>query len=181
MTTFLQVCQSAGYVLAMVGVACLCIVGIVMSCLSLSGTWVVLAATVIAALVDRDPFPGWVTILVFAGVAVLVEVAEGLAGTWGVKRRGGSWAAGAAAAVGGLLGFVLGSLVPVPLVGGLVGMVALSFALVYVVERRRLRHSEQAANIAWGAVVSRILVIFLKVAVTVGMAAVLWVGILAGD
>jgi hypothetical protein len=64
-------------------------------------------------------------------------------------------------------------------VGSLVGMLIGSFALAYAVERRRLNDGPQAAHIARGAVLARLLMIFLKVAVTLGMSAWLWIGIVA--
>jgi uncharacterized protein YqgC (DUF456 family) len=80
-----------------------------------------------------------------------------------------------AALVGGILGLLLGSIIPVPLVGSLIGMLAGSFGLVYWVEQRRLSHSEQAAHIAWGSVLGRMAMLLLKVAVTLGM--IVWLGV----
>jgi len=57
-------------------------------------------------------------------------------------------------------------------------MLALSFCAAFMVEQRRLKHTEHAARIAWGAVLARVWVIFLKVFVTLGMAAVLLLGML---
>lgn len=50
-------------------------------------------------------------------------------------------------------------------------------AATFMVELWRLKHIEHVAHIAWGAVWARILVIFLKVAVTLGMSAALLIGI----
>jgi uncharacterized protein YqgC (DUF456 family) len=151
------------------------LVALVLSAVSLSGTWlVVLAALLALALPDRD-FPGLATVLVFLLIAALVEGAEFLAGTWGVRRRGGSALAGVAALVGGLVGLFVGTLIPIPVVGSLLGMMAGAFGLVYVVERRRLQRADAAAHIAWGTVLSRIAVIVLKVGVTLAMLS--WLGI----
>ena len=59
------------------------------------------------------------------------------------------------------------------------GMLVGSFACAFAVERYRLKHSGQAARIAWGAVIARLLVILLKVAATLGMTVVLAVLVLA--
>lgn len=152
-------------------IACLCLGGLVLAMLSISGTWAVLLAALCARLLPGGTPIGWGLILGFAVVAAAVEVVEWVAGAWGVQRRGGSRAAGLAAVVGGLAGLVLGSFIPVPIVGSLIGMTLGSFALVYAVERRRLKHAGQAAYIAWGAVVSRVAVLVLKLVVTLGMVA----------
>ena len=44
-----------------------------------------------------------------------------------------------------------------------------SFIAVYLVEKKRLENDEQAIDIAAGAVIARVIVIFLKVGFTVGM------------
>jgi uncharacterized protein YqgC (DUF456 family) len=156
----------------------LCLGGIGLSCLSISGTWLVAVGAVLALFVKSGDFPGWLTVVSFLLVSGGVEVFEAYAGAWGVTRRGGSKLAGLAAVVGGLLGMVLGGLVPLPIVGSLLGMLVGSFALAYAVERSRLRCADQAANIAFGAVTARVLVILFKVCVTLAMAAFLLIGMI---
>jgi uncharacterized protein YqgC (DUF456 family) len=172
--TFLHAALSTfGYT----AVAVMCLVGLLLSCLSISGTWMVVAATLLAAIVSGSGFPGLVTILLFVYMAVFVEVAEYVAGVWGVRNRGGSGWAGVAAIVGGVLGLFAGSALPVAPFGNLVGMMLGSFALVYAVERLRLRRSAPALRIAWGAVLARAGVVLMKVVATLGMIGWLWIGI----
>jgi uncharacterized protein YqgC (DUF456 family) len=171
--------QGAGLWLAYIVVGLLCLAGLALSCVSLSGTWLVVAASILAALVRSDPFPGIWTVVLFAAAAGAVEGVEAVAGAWGVKRRGGSNLAGLAAMLGGFAGLLVGGLIPIPVVGSLLGMLVCSFALAYVVERRRLR-AERAADIAWGAVTARVLVILLKVVVTLGLTAILCFGMILG-
>ncbi len=162
--------------LGLVIAALLCISGVVLSCLSLSGMWLALAAAVLAALTTDGTFPGLWTVIVFAALSALVEVAEFAAVAWGVKRRGGSKLAGVMAVVGSMLGLALGSFIPVPILGNLIGMLMGSFGLVFAVERHRLRRTGEAASIAWGAVLGRVFMIALKVCVTMGMTAYLFIG-----
>ena len=157
----------------------MCAVGIAISCLGISGTWLVVGATVIAAMLSGTGFPGLGTILFFVYLAVLVEVGEVVAGAWGVKKRGGSGWAGFMAVVGGLLGLFIGSVILPPVIGSLLGMLAGSFALVYLVEVRRLRQSGAAAHIALGAVLARMLVILVKVLASLGMTAWLAFGLIS--
>ena len=162
--------------LAIVLMVLLCMTGVVMSCLSLSGTWLVASAAVVGALMWPDRFPGWVTVGVFLALAAGCEGLEAIAGAWGVKNRGGSNVAGFLAMAGGLVGMVLGA--TLGLIGSLAGMLIGSFLPVYLYERRRLRQEQQALSVAWGAVVARVLVILLKVAVSLGMSVALLAGML---
>ncbi len=155
--------------------AMLCLVGLFLSCLSLSGTWLVLVAGIVTAVFSGRAFPGFGTVLVFLYLAILVEVAEYVAGVWGVKRRGGSWRAAVAAVVGGIAGLAVGGWLP--LIGRPLFMVAGSFGLVQAVEYIRLRRWDPAARIAVGAVLARLGVLVMKVVVTLGMTAWLWIGI----
>ena len=163
--------QQAGWWMSIGLVGLLCLAGLFLSCLSISGTWLVIAASLLAAFLPGLSFPGWLTFMIFLLLAILVEVVEWLAASWGVTRRGGSVAAGWAALLGGLAGLFLGSFIPIPLLGNLLGMCAGSFALVYVVERARLKRAGPAVQIALGAVAARLGVILVKVLVTLGMMA----------
>lgn len=163
--------STAAYVFA----AVLCLVGLLLSCLSISGTWLVLAACIVAAVFGGRAFPGFTTVLGFLYLAILVEVAEYVAGVWGVRGRGGSWWAALAAVVGGVVGLMFGGWLP--LIGRPLFMAAGSFGLVYAVEYARLRRSNPAARIAVGAVLSRLGVLVMKTAATLGMIAWLWIGI----
>ncbi|MFC1672476.1 DUF456 domain-containing protein [Planctomycetota bacterium] len=155
----------------------LCLAGVVLSCVSLSGTWLVVAATVLIALVREAPFPGILTIVIFVIISGLTEVAEFVAGAYGVTRLGGSKLAGLAAVGGGILGLFVGTFIPIPIIGNLIGMLAGSFALAYLVERNNMKKAQDAATIAAGAVIARILMIFVKTFVTLGMASYLFIRI----
>lgn len=179
MERFLDILQLAGVGLGWIAIVLLCLAAVVLSCLSLSGTWLVTLAAGLAMVLPGTSFPGVWTLVLFVVLSVAVEGVEALAGAWGVKNRGGSVLAGVAALVGGLVGLVLGPLLmPVPIVGNLVGMLVGGFALTFAVEHRRLKKASHAAHIAWGSVVGRVMVIFVKVTVTLGMIASLVIGML---
>ena len=151
-----------------------CLGGLFLSAISFSGTWLVgIAALLAAALTGPDQFPGWPTLVGIFAICASVDILEWFAASWGVRRRGGSSAAGWMALLGSLGGMILGSLViPVPIVGGLIGMMTGSFSLVYWTEKRRLLKSDHAAHIAFGAVLAGMSVLLLKVVATVGL--ILW-------
>jgi uncharacterized protein len=177
MTTFLGFLREFATTLGFLWVWLICAVGVCLSCLSISGTWLVVIATIIAAMLSGAGFPGVGTILFFIYIAVMVEVGEVVAGAWGVKKRGGSGWAGFMAVVGGLLGLFLGSFIPMPGLGSLLGMMAGSFVFVYLVEVRRLKKAGAAVHIATGAVIARVLVVLMKVVATLGMTAWLAIGL----
>ena len=163
-----------GLFLAWTGCVLLCLGGLVLAVFSISGTWLVgLAALIAAALTGPDQFPAWPVLLGMFAICAAVDILEWFAASWGVRRRGGSAAAGWMALLGSLGGMILGSvLIPVPLIGGLLGMMAGSFALVYWIEMRRLKHVEHAAHIATGAVLAGMSMLLLKVVATAGL--ILW-------
>ncbi len=168
--------NSAAFGLGLAAVTIMCAAGVVVSCLSLSGMWLVAAAAALAAVITDGPFPNMWTVIAFVVLSGLVEIADIAAGAWGVRRRGGSKLAGVMAVVGGMFGLALGSFIPVPILGSLIGMLAGSFGLVFAVERHRLKRTGEAACIAWGAVLGRVFMIVLKVCVTMGMTVYLFVG-----
>lgn len=158
------------------GVMVLALMGLILSCLGISGGYLIAAAAALAAPLTGPAFPGWGTPLAFALTAGAVDAVEWMASHWGVRRRGGSRLAGFAAMAGGLLGLVLGSMI-IPVLGSLVGMMAGSFGLAYAVERHRLQASAPAAHIATGAVLACVAMLMLKVAVALVLVAVLVGGI----
>ena len=58
------------------------------------------------------------------------------------------------------------------------GMLIGSFALAFLSEKRRLGHDGQAAHIAWGAVLARLFILFIKTTLTLAMSLVLLVGLI---
>ncbi len=157
--------------------ALLCLIGFILSCLSLSGTWVVFGAAGLIAWARWPAFPGPAALIAFLLTCVAVEVLEALAASWGVQKRGGSKAAGWAALGGGFLGMIFGGLIPIPIIGNLLGMLIGSFGLAFLVEHAKMKKADHAARVATGAVLARLAVIFLKVGVTVAMTFALALGV----
>jgi len=165
-----------GLVLAWIGVALLSLGGLLLSVLSISGTWLVLVAALLSAfLTGAGQFPGWITLGAMLALCICVELFEWTAASWGVRRCGGSTAAGWMALLGSIGGMILGNML-FPIIGGLLGMMIGSFTLVYWVEKRRLQHTTHAKHIATGAVLAGISVLLVKVLVT--MILIIW--LLAG-
>ncbi len=177
MTEFLNTLQTSGQYICVLVAVLLCAGGILLSCLSLSGTWLVLIAAALLYYVLESSFPGIWTIVTFFVLSVGVEILEFFAGWVGISKRGGSKLAGFMAVIGGFMGMAIGSAL-IPVIGTILGMFAGSFGLAFLVERDRLKKDNEAANIALGAVFSRVAVIMLKVCVTLGMIIVLIIGMI---
>lgn len=158
--------------------ALICLAGFLLSCLSLSGTWLILAASGLLSWYRWPEYPGIGTIAVLLLIAIGVEVMEALAAAWGVARRGGSKAAGWAALGGGFLGMILGGFIPVPVFGSLIGMLAGSFTCAFLVEHARMQKADHAVHVATGAVMARLSIIFLKIAASLLMICILVIGII---
>lgn len=147
-------------------VALLCVTGVLLSALAFSGTWLVLLAALIAYFYQSAPSIGM--LVLFLIICIGAEVIESIAGFVGVQKQGGSKLAGFASVVGGLLGAAIGSAL-LPVIGTIAGMLLGSFGLAFFIEWKRLNHHEQAAKIAWGAVLARLFILFFKTALTLGM------------
>lgn len=163
-----SVMSGAGVIIVLVVAWLLCVAGVVLSCLSFSGTWLVAIASLLMLWVG-DGSIGWWTVIGFLLVCVVVEVLDTLSGALGVKKVGGSRASVWVAFFAGIGGMILGAPIFPPL-GSLLGMCICSFVAVYVVEIRRAeRNKGDAAKVATASVIARILVILLKLVATLGM------------
>lgn len=174
----MEIAAHIGNVLLYVLLALLCLTGIVLSCISISGTWLVSLAAILTIFLKGDVFVGWICVIIFLLISGVIEGLEFIAGTLGVSKKGGSKLAGFMALVGGILGAILGGFIPIPVLGPLLGMFILSFALVYAVEYHRLKKHSSAADIATGTIIARAAVILMKVTATLGMIVYLWIAVI---
>ena len=159
--------------------ALLCLGGLILSGISLSGTWLVLLAAGLLSWLRWPEFPSIGTLIIFLLLCAAVEVLEAVAGAWGIQKRGGSKAAGWAAIVGGLIGTVAGGMF-IPVLGNLLGMLLGSFGLAFWVEHARMKKTEHAAHVAFGAVIARIGIICIKLGITFILIIILIIGITLG-
>lgn len=163
--------------LLFIPVLLLCLLGILLSSLAFSGTWIVFGAAVIAYLTAGVPSLG--ALIVFVVLCIFAELAEAVAGYRGVQKRGGSKWAGFAALVGGLIGAGAGTAI-LPIIGTLLGILLGSFALAYFAEWLRLKHHGKAAHIALGALWARLSIMLFKSVLTIGMSVWLLLRLLDG-
>lgn len=96
---------------------------------NLPGTWLmVLSASLIEWWQPGEYLFGWTVVYVAAGLAVVGELLEFLLGATGARQAGGSKRAAGLAILGGIVGAVFGTLLPIPVAGTLIGACAGAFA-----------------------------------------------------
>ncbi len=106
----------------LIGLAVICVAGVVLAALQLPGTWLILAAALAYDWYGGWTEIGWKWLVGLAVVAVIAEVADTASAVLLARRAGGSRRASIGALVGGFAGmFVFTPIVPVPVVGTIVG------------------------------------------------------------
>jgi uncharacterized protein len=104
--------------------------GLTATVFALPGNWIIVALTALFAWLVHDPSGGGIglpVVLIVAGLAIMGEVVEFAAGAAGVARSGGSRRGMvlsiAGAMAGSIVGMAMGSFIPIPLIGSLIGAV----------------------------------------------------------
>ena len=144
--------------------------GLIMIPFGLPGTWIIAAA----ALGYQLLVPGSIsmfTIVVVFGLAVVGEVLEFTLSAKYTRKYGGSRRASWGAIIGGMIGAFVG--VPVPLVGPVLGAFAGAFAGAFIGEFSRGAEGGTATRVATGALIGRAVAAAMKIAIGVGMAALI--------
>ena len=105
------------------------ITGLVLNLFGLPGNWLMLLAMVGYTWVTGwQRYVSWVSLVVLLVVAVIGEVVEFVAAGAGAKKAGGTLWGTIGALLGGLVGgFALTGLVPIPIIGTLVGLIVGTF------------------------------------------------------
>jgi uncharacterized protein YqgC (DUF456 family) len=142
-----------------------------LTALGLPGNWlIVLTAAVITwAWPDANMFSRW-TLLAIVVLAGLGEVVEFLSGAVGAKKSGGTRWGAAGAIAGSIVGGIAGTaLIPVPLVGTLLGMCLGAFGGATLLEFATGRPFERSYAAGRGAAIGRAVGVVLKLAIGVVM------------
>ncbi len=158
-----------------------CLLAPVLIIVGLPATWLMVAAAVGANLLGPwlgwwpagEPMFSWWTVGVVAGLALLADITDTVAGALGAKRAGGSRRSYIGAIVGGIPGAIIGTfMLPIPLVGTLAGgaigagLGAMLFQITSE-EHTLSTASKVGAGAAAGWLVA--MVIKLAIALTVGV------------
>lgn len=149
---------------------------LVMIPLGLPGTWAMVGAAIVYALVLRHGGIGIATIAVTASLALAADLLDFLFAARFTKRYGGSRRAGWGAVIGGFAGVAIG--VPVPIVGPIIGGLAGTFLGALMTEFEATGRHRHAARVAYGALLARVAASATRVAIGVAIAA--WILVAAG-
>ena len=136
--------------------------------LGLPGTWVILGITGLWAFFTDAPNFGWHFFTLLAGMALMGEVIEFIAGYFGTKKYGGS----GKGSVGGMVGAIAGGIMCAPLFfgfGALLGALAGGFAGCYLVEKFCGASHAAALRAAFGATLGRFGGFVVKFGIGIGM------------
>lgn len=123
----------------------------------LPGNWLMVFSTALFAWWQWDErvFSGW-TLVAAALLALVGEVIEFSGGMVGARRAGASWRASLAALLGAVVGALTGTfMLPVPLIGILLGGCLGAGLLVWVMEIARGEHPDRSFQRGVGAGVGR--------------------------
>jgi uncharacterized protein YqgC (DUF456 family) len=159
---------------ALLGLGCLLLVVV-----GLPGTWVLLGLAFVLEGVDAALLPGdtavtfgWELLALCAGLALVGEGIEALAGMAGAKFGGGSRRAMVGAFAGGIVGAIfLTPVLPIPVVGTLVGAMLGAFLGAFVGEATgaEARGREHNLRAAFGAAIGKLGGTIAKLAIGVVM------------
>lgn len=141
------------------------ILGLLIIPLGLPGLWVQVLALVAFGWFTDFQTMGIVVLAVIVVLALLAEIAEVLLGGRFARKYGGGRRAAWGAILGGTIGAVVGT--PVPLLGHVFGAMAGSFLGAFILELTRRQGTAPALRVGWGALLGWVTAIAMKVGVGV--------------
>lgn len=149
-------------------VALCSLAGVVMTIITLPGTWFMLLVALAAKLVVPDIFSWWI-VGVAGGCVLAAEVADFAGSVAGAKVGGAGKAGMTGALVGGILGAIAGTMV-VPIIGTIVGGIVGAALLAIVLERNTARTWKESTKAGAGAAAGRVAATVVKSAFAIVMA-----------
>jgi uncharacterized protein YqgC (DUF456 family) len=156
-----------------VGLGLSLLLGCLLTVFQLPGTWLILGAALIYAWHFEWGTITWVPLVVMALLATAAEIAEALSAMSGARKAGASRPAGWGALLGGFGGMIVfAPLIPLPIIGSVLGGLLGCFVGAFVVERHIHGDSNHGARVGFGAVVGRLYGLVLKVASAVIMSGI---------
>ncbi len=147
------------------------VAGLVLNLFGLPGLWLmVIAAGLYSWVTWEDRYLKIYALVVIVLLALAAEVVEFVAGSAGAKKAGASKLGMFAAMVGGIVGAIAGTpLIPVPIVGTILGAVVGSAAATMFVEWFKRGEVNHVLRTGWGAGKGRLLGILGKSALGAAM------------
>lgn len=139
--------------------------------LGLPGTWLMILFAALAEwwTPERHYFDVW-TLVIAALLALLAEGVEFLAAATGARRAGASRSGTLGAMIGGIGGAIAGTFViPIPVMGSIIGACAGAFTLAALMERSSGSGTEGAIKVGRGAALGHLFGMSVKLAVGVAV------------
>jgi uncharacterized protein YqgC (DUF456 family) len=157
------------------------LVGLFVNILGLPGLWLMVAAYAAYGWITVwNRFVGWPSLIALIVLALLAEAAEFLAGAAGSKAAGGRKRGMIGAIVGGFLGAIFLSVIPIPVVAQIIGACLGAFIGAAVMELSD-KGAAHSLRVGVGAAKGRFMGIISKLGFGVAMLIVaLWAGLPAG-
>lgn len=150
------------HILLYLVLAAILLAGLALTLMTLPGLWLMVASAAGYALLTHFQYIGWKTLgvlLIWAAVAEVVEITSSGAGA---KKAGGGRAGLWGALIGGIVGGIWLSFIPIPVISTLVGVCIGTFFGAMVGEFAFGRHIGHSAWIGLGAAKGRLVGTFVK-------------------
>jgi len=112
---------------------------------------------------------GWSFVLISAGLAILAQVLDFLAGYLGARRYGATWKGGVGALIGAIVGPMLGSVIPGP--GTIIGLIIGPIVGAFLGEMAAGRTIREGGRAGFGTIVGGIVAFALKFVIAIIMVA----------
>ncbi len=150
--------------------------GMLLVVFQLPGTWFILVATTVYAWHYHFQGIGWITLVVLGVLAIVAEAAEVWAGFLGASKAGASKSATWGAFIGGLVGLIAFTpLIPIPIVGSILGGVLGCFGGAFVSEYYIHTHPSglvdagHGLRVGFGAAIGRLAGLLIKMLIALIM------------
>ncbi len=140
---------------------------VLMQCFYLPGNWMMVIATLLFAwgFNQRAVF-GMPLLWTIVLLAIVAEVVEFLAGAGAAKKFGAGWLASLAAIAGAILGAIIGTfIIPIPILGTLLGCCGGAGLAVFAVERMTGKEKQKSIQSGVGAGIGVAIGTILKIAI----------------
>lgn len=148
------------------------VVSIGLTAIGLPGNWLIFVTALGYGYLESFTHMSSMILLVLFGAVLIGELAEFVAGSLGAKKENASRAAIVTAFVGGIAGGIIGTGI-MPGLGSIAGAVGAAFAAGYAAEYLVTGNKEKATRVAKSIVVGQALGLIFKLAVAIGMVALI--------
>lgn len=148
------------------------VIGIGLTVIGLPGNWLIFFIALGYGYLESFVYMNHTVLLILFGAVLAGELVEFVAGALGAKKENASNRAVLAAFIGGIAGGILGTGI-MPGLGSIAGAVGGSFAAGYLAEYAATGNSEKAGRVAKSIVVGQALGLIFKLAMAIGMVALI--------